>query len=62
MFQDLEYTKMLFFTTAAVETDIPASRDFSISLSFSTQLQHHQTTTNIDAIYIIISAPTSSIQ
>jgi hypothetical protein len=45
----------------AVETDIPASRDFSISLSFSTQLQHHQTTTNIKAIYIIVSASASSI-
>jgi hypothetical protein len=34
---------------------------FSISLSFSTQLQYHQTITNIDAVYIIVSASTSSI-
>jgi hypothetical protein len=32
-----------------------------ISLSFSTQLQYHQTTTNIAAIYIIVSASASSI-
>jgi hypothetical protein len=32
-----------------------------ISLSFSTQLQYHQTTTNIDAVYIIVSASASSI-
>jgi hypothetical protein len=37
---------------AAARTDIRASQDFSISLSFSTQLQHHQTITNIDAVYI----------
>jgi hypothetical protein len=30
---------------AAAKTDIHASQDFSISLSFSTQLQHRQTTT-----------------
>jgi hypothetical protein len=44
------------------KTDIHASQGFSISLSFSTQLQHHQTTTNIDAVYIIVSASASSIQ
>jgi hypothetical protein len=38
----------------AAKTDIHASQGFSISLSFSTQLQHHQTTTNIDAVYIIV--------
>jgi hypothetical protein len=47
---------------AAARTDIRASKDFSISLSFSTQLQHHQTITNIDAVYIIVSASASSIQ
>src|SRR5277367_5030084 len=43
-------------------TDIHASPGFSISLSFSTQLQHRQTTTNINAVYIIVSASASSIQ
>jgi hypothetical protein len=47
---------------AAVETDIRASQGFTISLLFSTQLQHRQTTTNIDAVYIIVSASASSIQ
>src|SRR5271170_8122570 len=32
-----------FAVAAAVETGIPASQGFSISLSFSIQLQHHQT-------------------
>jgi hypothetical protein len=48
-------------TRAVVRTDIPTSQGFSISLSFSTQLQHRQTTTNIDAVYIIVSAFASSI-
>jgi hypothetical protein len=47
---------------AVAKTDIHASQGFSISLSFSTQLQHHQTTTNNDAVYIIVSASASSIQ
>jgi len=47
---------------AVVETDIPASQGFSISLSTATPPNHHQTTTNIDAVYITVSASASSIQ
>jgi hypothetical protein len=60
--KDAVFCRLFTETSIAVETDIPASQGFSISLSFSTQLQHHQTTTNIDAVYIIVSASASSIQ
>jgi hypothetical protein len=39
-----------------------ANRDFQFSHSFSTQLQHYQTATRIDDVYIIVSASASSIQ
>ena len=52
----------LLLTIAVAKSNIHASQGFSISLSFSTQLQHRQTTTNMDAVYIIVSTSASSIQ
>jgi hypothetical protein len=43
----------------AVETDIPPAKVFQFHFHF--QLQNHQTTTNVDAVFFIVSASAGSI-